>query len=93
MEPMSGMKSMKPMETMEAPVRWWPEELGEQPHSAGGQNKMRYAFFGDQRRLAVDTGDGKVQLYDTGDHRISGVQQHLSGSDRKVTFTMPEGGS
>ena len=84
MEPMSGMKSMKPMETMEAPVRWWPEELGEQPHSAGGQNKMRYAFFGDQHRLAIDTGDGTVQVYDTGDYRISSVQ---SSSGGKVTFT------
>src|SRR5258708_37938017 len=75
MEPMSGMKPMspmKPMEPMKATVRWWPEELGEQPNSAGAQNEMRYAFFGDQHRLAVDTGDGKVQVYDTGDHRISG---------------------
>jgi hypothetical protein len=59
------------MEPMKAPERWWPEELGEQPNSAGGQNEMRYAFFGDQHRLAIDTGDGKVQVYDTGDHRIS----------------------
>jgi hypothetical protein len=42
-------------------------------------------------RLAVDTGDGKVQLYDTGDHRISGVQQHQSGSARKLTFTSQHG--
>ena len=93
MEPMSGMKPMKPMEPMEAPVRWWPEELGEQPHSAGGQNEMRYAFFGDQQRLAVDTGDGKVQVYETEDHRISSVQQHESSGGRKITFTTPEGGS
>ena len=78
MEPMSGMKPMKPMEPMEAPVRWWPEALGEQPNSAGGQNGMRYAFFGDQQRLAVDTGDGKVQVYETENHRISGVRQHES---------------
>ena len=63
MEPMFGMEPMspmKPMEPMEAPVRWWPEELGEQPSSAGGQNEMRYAFFGDRHRLAVDTGAGTV---------------------------------
>lgn len=42
-------------------------------------------------RLAVDTGDGKVQVYDTGDHRIPGVQQHQSGDARKVTFTSPHG--
>jgi hypothetical protein len=94
MEPMSGMKPMspmKPMEPMKAPARWWPEELGEQPNSAGGQNEMRYAFFGDQHRLAVDTGDGKAQVYDTGDHRISGVQQHQSSVGRKVTFTSQQG--
>ncbi|MFY9989003.1 MAG: hypothetical protein WAK31_29885 [Chthoniobacterales bacterium] len=59
MEPMSGMKPMspmKPMEPMKAPERWWPEELGEQANSAGGQNETRCAFFGDQQRLAVDTG-------------------------------------
>jgi len=94
MEPMSGMKPMspmKPMEPMKAPVRWWPEKLGEKPSSAGTQNEMSYAFFGDQRRLAVDTGDGKVQVYDTGDHRISGVQQHQSSSGRKITFTSQQG--
>jgi hypothetical protein len=88
MKPMSG---MKPMEPMEAPVRWWPEELGAEPHSAGGQNEVRYAFFGDQQRLAVDTGDGKVQVYETEDHRISGVQQHESSSGRKVMFTSQKG--
>ena len=41
------------------------EELGEHPNSAGSKNETRYAFFGDHKRLAVDTGDGKVQLYDT----------------------------
>jgi len=94
MEPMFGMKPMPPMKRMEpmkAPVRWWPEELGEQPSSAGGQDEMRYAFFGDRHRLAVDTGDGTVQVYDTGDHRISSVQQHQSSSGRKVTFTSQQG--
>ena len=94
MKPMSGMKPMapmKPMEPMKAPKRWWPEGLGENPNSAGGQNETRYAFFGDTRRLAVDEGDGNVQVFDTGDHQISGVQQHQSGSGRKVTFTSQNG--
>jgi hypothetical protein len=60
------MKPMSPMKPMKAPERWWPEELGENPNSAGGQNE-------------------------TGDHRISGVQQHQSGSGRKVTFTSQHG--
>ena len=87
---MEPMPKMKPMAPMKAPQRWWPEELGEHPTSAGGQNEMRYAFFDYQKRLAVDTGDGKVQLYETGDHHISGVQQHQS-SGRKVTFTSQHG--
>jgi hypothetical protein len=91
MKPMQPMSPMKPMEPMKAPERWWPEDLGEAPNSAGGQNETRYAFFGDKRRLAVDTGDGKVRVYDTGDHRISGVQQHQSGSGRKTTFTSQHG--
>ena len=91
MEPMLVMKLMSPMEPMRAPERWWPEELGENPNSAGGQNETRYAFFGDQQRLAVDADDGKVQGYNTGDHRISGVQQHQSGGGRKVTFTSQHG--
>ena len=82
---------MAPMKPMSAPERWWPEELGESPNSAGGQNDTRYAFFADRKRLAVDVGDGNVKVYDTGDHRISGVQQHQSGSTRKVTFTSQHG--
>jgi hypothetical protein len=94
MKPMSPMKAMEPIKTMEpmkAPERWWPEDIGEAPNSAGGQNETRYAFFGDKKRLAVDTGDGNVRVYDTGDHRISGVQQHQSGSGRKTTFTSQHG--
>ena len=84
-------ETMQPMKPMKALRRWWPEELGESPDSAGGQNKTRYAFFGDRRRLAIDTGDGQVQVYDTGDHRISGVQQHQGGNGKKVTFTSQHG--
>lgn len=82
---------MAPMEPMKTPPRWWPEELGENPDSAGGQNQTRYAFFGETHRLAVDLGDGTVQVYDTGDHLISGVQQHQGNSSRKVAFTSQHG--
>jgi hypothetical protein len=85
------MKPMEPMKPMKAPDRWWPKELGEYPNSAGGQNATRYAFFADTRRLAVDEGDGKVRIYDTGDERISGVQQHQTSSGRKTTFTSQRG--
>ena len=85
------MKAMAPMSPMKAPERWWPEQLGDHPDSAGGQNETRYAYFREKRRLAVDTGDGKVQVFDSGAYRIAGVQQHQSGAERKVTFTTQEG--
>jgi hypothetical protein len=94
MEPMPAMKPMspmKPLEPMKAPERWWPEELGENPNSAGGQNEIRYAFFAEQKRLAVETGRGQVKLYHTGDHRISGVEQDQSAGGLKLTFTSQHG--
>ena len=57
-----------------APARdWWPDGLG-RPAATGGQNGMRYAYFPDDRRVAVEQG-GTVTLYDSGEHRIGGVQQ------------------
>jgi len=67
---------------------WWPDGLGS-PSSAGSQNEMRYACFPDQRRLAVMQ-DGRVRVYDTGDHRISGVSQQQSGS-QSLTFSSQMG--
>ena len=55
----------------------WPAELG-QPVSVGSQNDMRYAWFPQARRLAVDV-QGRVTVYDTGDHQISGFGQAQSG--------------
>jgi ketosteroid isomerase-like protein len=91
MKPMKPMKPMEPMKPMKAPERWWPEALGHQPSSTGGQNEQRYAFFADKQRLAVDAGDGSVKVYETGDHRISGVQQSQSGTGGKLTFTSQHG--
>jgi hypothetical protein len=90
MKPMQPMSPMKPMEPMKAPTRWWPEEFGENTNAAGGQNEMRYAFFAEKRRLIVETGSG-VKIYDTGDHCISGVQQHQHGDQKEVTFTSQHG--
>ncbi len=98
MKPMQSMKPMEPLKPMEPmkgfddrPAnRWWPESLGTSPNSSGGQNDLRYAYFGDKHRLAVDSGNGKVRVYDTGDHAISGVQQHQSGS-QDVVFTSQRG--
>src|SRR4051812_17825904 len=67
---------------------WWPPELG-QPNSSGGQNDIRYAYFGHVNRLAVDMG-GTVTIYDTGDHVISGVSQQ-QGNGWTLTFSSQYG--
>lgn len=56
---------------------WWGPGL-RWPDSTGGQNNMRYACFSQARRLAIDVG-GEVTIYDTLDHRISGVSQQQGG--------------
>lgn len=66
----------------------WPAELG-QPSSTGAQNNLRYAVFPQTRRLAIDFG-GRVEVYDTGDHMISGVSQQQSG-DMSLTFSSQYG--
>ena len=57
---------------------WWPAELG-QPAASGAQNQMRYAWFPQARRLALDSG-GEVWIYDTLDHQIGGFSQQQGGS-------------
>ena len=69
--------------TPERSDAWWPAALG-RPSSSGAQNDMRYACFPDRHRLAV-TRRGKVMVYDTGDHRISGFSQQ-QGSEQTLTF-------
>ena len=64
--------------------RWWPAELGD-PASTGAQNELRYACFPGPRRLAIQQG-GRVSVYDTGEHRITGFSQQQSG-DQSLTFT------
>lgn len=66
----------------------WPAELGT-PSSSGAQNDMRYAVFPASRRLAVMRG-GRMSLYDTGDHRISGVSQQQGGG-HSLSFTSQHG--
>jgi hypothetical protein len=68
--------------------QWWPSELGN-PASTGAQNAMRYAYFPDRGRLAIDVG-GRVEVYDTLDHAISGFGQQQSG-DASLTFTSQHG--
>jgi hypothetical protein len=55
---------------------WWPADLG-RPNSTGAQNDVRYAFFVQPRRLAIEV-NGKVTVYDTLDHQINGFSQQQS---------------
>jgi hypothetical protein len=55
---------------------WWPENL-HAPNSTGAQNGVRYAYFAQAQRLAIDVG-GTVTVYDTLDHQIGGFSQQQS---------------
>ncbi|MBK8508143.1 MAG: SHOCT domain-containing protein [Candidatus Competibacteraceae bacterium] len=55
---------------------WWGTDLGS-PASVGAQNGARYAYFLQARRLAIEIG-GRVTLYDTLNHHISGFSQQQS---------------
>ena len=67
---------------------WWPADLG-RPSAVGSQNDEGYACFPQSRRLAIRDAGG-IQLYDTGDHRISGVAQQQGGS-HDLSFTSQHG--
>jgi hypothetical protein len=76
----------------EAPGRasgqWWPAELG-YPNGSGAQNQIRYAYFNQSHRLAVEL-NGHVTVYDALDHQIGGVSQQ-QGSGGSLTFTSQYG--
>ena len=50
---------------------------------------MRYAYFPDRHRLVVDR-DGRVAVYDTSHHRLSGVSQQQS-RHQSLVFTSQHG--
>ncbi len=55
---------------------WWPSDL-RFPNSTGAQNGVRYAYFAQARRLAIEV-NGRVTVYDTLDHQIGGFGQQQS---------------
>lgn len=57
---------------------WWPADL-RWPNSTGAQNNVRYAYFAQAQRLAIEV-HGSVTVYDTLDHQIGGFSQQQSGS-------------
>jgi Short C-terminal domain len=68
--------------------QWWPAELG-LPNGTGAQNEVRYAYFNQKRRLVVEL-YGRVTVYDTLDHQISGVSQQ-QGHGGSLTLTSQHG--
>jgi hypothetical protein len=68
----------------DAAGHWWPSGLGS-PASVGAQNDLKYAYFPSSSRLVI-LRDRQVCIYDTGEHRISGVSQQQS-DDQSLTFT------
>ncbi len=70
------------------PGDWWPEGLG-RASATGSQNGVRYACFPDTHRVAVEQA-GSVTVYDSGDHRISGVSQSQSGV-QELNFSSQKG--
>ncbi len=67
---------------------WWPGNLGT-PSAVGAQNDLQYAVFPDTRRLAIKDGE-RIDIFDTGGHRIFGVAQAQS-TDQTLTFTSQDG--
>jgi len=55
---------------------WWGPGL-RWPDSTGAQNGVRYAYFSQARRLAIEV-NGRVTIYDTLDHQIGGFSQQQS---------------
>ena len=49
---------------------WWPSDL-RWPNSTGAQNGVRYAYFAQARRLAIEV-NGSVTVYDTQDNQLGG---------------------
>jgi hypothetical protein len=67
---------------------WWGADWG--PSTASGsQNNFRYAYFPATQRLAI-LQNGRVTIYDTGSHHITGVSQQQS-STGSLTFTSQQG--
>jgi len=67
---------------------WWGPGL-RAPDSTGAQGGLRYAYFAQARRLAIER-QGRVTVHDTLDHRIGGFSQQQSHGST-VQFTSQHG--
>ena len=71
--PKSGWDGASAAVAGSATSAWYPSELG-WPSTTGAQNGLRYAYFPQTRRLAIESASG-LALYDTGEHHITGASQ------------------
>ena len=85
--PLEPLPFLNPGTSGERP--WWPLKLGT-PEAAGGQGDVRYAYFEDERRLAIERG-GWITVYDTADHHIRGVSQQQGGGRSALVLTSQHG--
>ncbi|ALG69117.1 SHOCT domain-containing protein [Beggiatoa leptomitoformis] len=67
---------------------WYPADLG-MATASGSQNGLRYAYFANTRRLAVEV-NGQVSVYDTLNHQIGGFSQQ-QGSGSSLLFSSQYG--
>jgi hypothetical protein len=82
-QPAEGSNLFMP-QAADSSTNWWPADLG-WPNSVGAQDNLRYAYFAQSHRLAIES-NGKLRIYDTLDHQIGGVsQQQSQGGSLKFT--------
>jgi hypothetical protein len=72
-----------PSSREDSSVNWWPPALGA-PSSVGSQNDIHYAYFPAARRLAINI-NGRIRIYDTLDHQISGVSQQQLNCGKRAS--------
>jgi hypothetical protein len=84
MEPLRPIRPMSPLPILQ---HWWSDGLGE-ASASGAQDGIRYAFFPDKNLLLIER-DGKLERFDTGEHRIDGVSQVSRG--RTLVFRSQHG--
>ena len=64
---------------------WWPADLG-RPTSTGAQNDVRYAYFAQTRRLAIEV-NGRVTVYERDEGRRAGLTTSLPSGIKQTCWT------
>ncbi|GAB4454169.1 MAG: hypothetical protein OHK0029_08480 [Armatimonadaceae bacterium] len=77
---------------VKANAPWWSaghEDWGI-PSTAGSQNEMRYAYFGERDRVVIEH-NGSLTVYDTTGYRITGASQQQSDDYGTMVFQTEQG--